>query len=74
MFRHLGWKLWATSGLFVVLAIAPLSYPLVARIVFICAAALEALFALSMRQIIARASQSRSASQIRSQAPKNSGI
>ena len=55
------WKLWATVGLFLALAVAPFGYPLAARVVFICAAGVELLLALTLNYIAAKAHQARSA-------------
>ena len=55
-----GWKLWATVALFLGLAVAPLGYPLVARVVFICAAGVELLLAFTLHQIVAKTRAARS--------------
>ena len=59
------WKLWATVGLFLVLAVAPFGYPLAARVVFVCAAGVELLLVLSLNQIVAQARRARSAPKAR---------
>jgi hypothetical protein len=54
MARRWRWKLWTTVVLFLAFAVAPFGYPLAARVVFLCAAGVELLLALTMHRIAAK--------------------
>jgi hypothetical protein len=59
MVRRWRWKLWATVGLLLALAVAPFGYPVAARVVFVCAAGVELLLAFTLNQLVARARPTR---------------